>query len=160
MEGGGDCKVCIQEALGLEDGRIPDSAFTASSIENGYTPAHLVRLNSVKAWSASIHDNEPWVQVDLGRDAVIKKIATQGKNGAGQFTKTYVLSSRAEGEIDWVIYKENNVEKVFQGNDDPNTVVFNVLSQHIKARFVRLWPKTWASFYRTMRAELYGCFLQ
>ncbi|XP_022809820.1 contactin-associated protein-like 5 [Stylophora pistillata] len=144
------CKVCIQEALGLED--------SASSVENGNTPAHLLRLNSAKAWSASTSDNEPWVQVDLGKDVVIKKIATQGKKGAYQYTTTYTLSSLANGKTDWVTYKENNAVKVFQGNEDQSTVVSPVLSQHIRARFVRFWPKTWRSNYRTMRAELYGCY--
>ena len=45
---------------------------------------------------------------------VIRKIATQGKRGAGQHTKTYMLSSRADGETDWVMYNEDNVEKVSQ----------------------------------------------
>lgn len=161
QEGGRKCKACLNEALGLEDGKIPDSAFSASSIENQNTLPHLVRLNSDKAWSASRGDNEPWVQVDLGKDVVIRKIATQGKHGAYQHTKTYMLSSRADGETDWVLYKEDNVEKIFQGNDeDKDTVVFNVLSQHIRARFVRLWPKTTKNGYKTMRVELYGCFLQ
>ena len=104
----------MNEALGLEDGRIPDSAFNASSIENQNTLPHLVRLNSATAWSASTSDKEPWVQVDLGKDVVIRKIATQGKHDAYQHTKTYMLSSRADGETDWVLYKEDNVEKVSQ----------------------------------------------
>lgn len=104
----------MNEALGLEDGRIPDSAFSASSVERPDTAPERLRLNSATAWSASTSDKEPWVQVDLGKDVVIRKIATQGKRGAGQHTKTYMLSSRADGETDWVMYKEDNVEKVSQ----------------------------------------------
>ena len=44
--------------------------------------------------------------------AVIKKIATQGKLGAYQWVGTYTLSSRANGDTDWVTYKENDDEKV------------------------------------------------
>lgn len=104
----------MNEALGLEDGRIPDSAFSASSVERQDTVPVRLRLNSATAWSASTSDKEPWVQVDLGKDVVIRKIATQGKRGAYQHTKTYMLSSRADGETDWVMYKEDNVEKVSQ----------------------------------------------
>ena len=45
----------------MEDGRIPDSAISASSF-----------------YSEGTHSNDPqpWVQVDLGKDAMIKKIAT------------------------------------------------------------------------------------
>ena len=84
-------KACM-EALGMEDGRIPDSAISASSF-----------------YSEGTHSNDPqpWVQVDLGKDAMIKKIATQGRRGAYWWVRTYTLSSRANGETDWLTYKEN-----------------------------------------------------
>ena len=96
------------EALGLEDKIIPDSSITASS---GAQPS-LFRLNSPSAWVADHSDPEPWIQVDLGKDAVIKKIATQGKLGAYQWVRTYTLSSRANGDTDWMAYKENDDVKV------------------------------------------------
>ena len=95
------------EALGMEDGRIPDSAISASSFVNEGTHPRLVRLNSPSGWVADHHDPKPWLQVDLGKDAVIKKIATQGKRGVYHWVKTYTLSSRANEETDWSTYKEN-----------------------------------------------------
>ena len=38
---------------------------------------------------------------------MIKKIATQGRRGAYWWVRTYTLSSRANGETDWLTYKEN-----------------------------------------------------
>ena len=99
-------KACM-EALGMEDGRIPDSAISASSFVSEGVHPRLVRLNSLSAWVAAHNDSKPWLQVDLGKDAMIKKIATQGKRGAYQWVKTYTLSSRANGETDWLMYKEN-----------------------------------------------------
>ena len=95
------------EALGMEDKRIPDSAISASSFYSEGTHSNLVRLNSPSAWVAVNNDPQPWVQVDLGKDAMIKKIATQGRRGAHQWVKTYMLSSRVNGENDWLMYKEN-----------------------------------------------------
>ena len=95
------------EALGMEDGRIPDSAISASSFYSEGTHSNLVRLNSPSAWVAVNNDPQPWVQVDLGKDAMIKKIATKGRRGAYWWVRTYTLSSRANGETDWLTYKEN-----------------------------------------------------
>ncbi|CAH3030680.1 unnamed protein product [Porites evermanni] len=39
--------------------------------------------------------------------------------------------------VTWNTYKENNAEKVFQGNSDRNTIVKHALSTAVKARFVR-----------------------
>ena len=99
-------KACM-EALGMEDGRIPDSAISASSFYSEGTHSNQVRLNSPSAWVAHHHDPQPWLQVDLGRDAIIKKIATQGKHGSYHWVKTYTLSSRANEETDWLTYREN-----------------------------------------------------
>ena len=99
-------KACM-EALGMEDGRIPDSAISASSFLHGGSLPSMVRLNSTFSWIAADNDPQPWVQVDLGKDAMIKKIATQGRRGAYWWVRTYTLSSRANGENDWLTYKEN-----------------------------------------------------
>ena len=99
-------KACM-EALGMEDGRIPDSAISASSFLHGGSLPSMVRLNSTFSWIAADNDSQPWVQVDLGKDAMIKKIATQGRRGAYWWVRTYTLSSRANGETDWLTYKEN-----------------------------------------------------
>ena len=96
------------EALGMEDGRIPDSAISASSFLHGGSLPSMVRLNSSFSWIAADNETKSWVQVDLGRDAVIKKIATQGRPGNHSlWVKTYTLSSRANGETDWLTYREN-----------------------------------------------------
>ena len=91
----------------MEDGRIPDSAISASSFFYWVSLPSLVHLNSPSAWVAANNDPQPWVQVDLGKDAMIKKIATQGRRGAYWWVRTYTLSSRANGETDWLTYKEN-----------------------------------------------------
>ena len=49
--------------------------------------------------------------------------------------------------------------QVFQGNTDKDTVVSHVFPQHIRARYIRIWPKTWTN-HVAMRVELYGCYIE
>ena len=45
--------------------------------------------------------------------------------------------------------------KVFEGNNDSDTVVSHWLVQPVKARYFRLQPKTWNEQI-ALRVELYG----
>ena len=72
-------------SLGIEDGRIQDSAITASTIHNSAHAAHLGRLNLVArsgkagAWCAKTSNNKEWLQIDLGNPTTVTKVATQGR---------------------------------------------------------------------------------
>ena len=48
--------------------------------------------------------------------------------------------------------------QIFQGNSDRYFVVVHRLRPTIKARYIRIHPRTWYS-YIAMRIELYGCRL-
>ena len=97
----------------MQNGQIKDRQITASSVRGQELP-HYARLHGKKFWCARTKSKTEYLQVDLGKDAMIKKIATQGKRGSSQHTKTYTVSSRADGETDLVMYKEDNVVKVRQ----------------------------------------------
>ncbi|KAJ7370567.1 hypothetical protein OS493_031302 [Desmophyllum pertusum] len=162
IKGGNMCKEC-GAALGLENGKIPDAAITASSFHSAATRPNGFRLNSESpsSWSVSVNNHAQWLQVDLGRIMAIKKVATQGRriDSHHQWVTSYKVSSREDAWSNWEMYTENNAVKVFRGNTDKDTVVYNVFPQHIKARFVRILPQTW--YHRiSMRAELYGCSLE
>ena len=97
----------------MENRKIPDSALTASSsLRNGLDPRYA-RLHSATSWSAAINDNNPWLQVDLGMEAAIKKIATQSKHNSLRRVETYKILSRVDGG-DWKPYHEDNAVKVSQ----------------------------------------------
>ena len=60
----------LGEGLGVEDGRIPDSSLTSSSIWGFGHEAYRGRLNEVAvagfnvgAWVAGLNDNNKWVKV-------------------------------------------------------------------------------------------------
>lgn len=99
--------------LGMENGEIPDSALTASSFRrNGLDPRYA-RLHSATSWSAGINNRSQWLQVDLGMERAIKKIATQSKHNSLRRVTTYEISSSVDGG-EWVLYLENNAVKVSQ----------------------------------------------
>jgi len=145
----------------MQNGKIPDSAITGSSYHNQDMLPRRARLNAFSSWVAGYRNEYQWLQIDLGRTLAVKKIATQGRNLTSehyQWVTSYKISS-SDDKIDWVMYQENNADKVFQGNTDRNTVVSHVLPQHIRARYVRFLPKGWHA-YVAMRVELYGCSLE
>ena len=104
-------------SLGLEDKRIPDSAFTASGSYNANHRPSLARLNllsdgkHVGAWCPKHKSSNQWLQIDLGEITAVTKVATQGRYTTEDRVKTYKLSYSVDG-IHWTWYKQRAVDKV------------------------------------------------
>ena len=105
--------------LGVEDMRIPDSAFTASgSHDNRHGPS-LARLNlltdgkHMAAWCPKIKSSNQWLQINLGEITAVTKVATQGRYNSEDRVKTYKLSYSVDG-IHWTWYKQRAVDKVIK----------------------------------------------
>jgi len=151
--------ICIYSTgLGLEDGRIGDEQITASSSYGIAVSAYNARLNKVSSngvkggWAAGKLDLNQWLQVDLGRRYQIHAIATQGLYNYAQWVKTYSLQYSDNG----IVFEDYEDGKIFQGNTDYNGIVKNNLEPPIRARYVRVLPKSW-KYWVAMRIELYGC---
>ncbi|XP_022807914.1 lactadherin-like [Stylophora pistillata] len=148
--------------LGVEDKRIPDSAFTASnSVDNRHRPS-LARLNllsdgkHIGAWCPKKGSKNQWLQIDLGEVTALTKVATQGRYSSEDRLTTYTLSYSVDG-LHWTSYKQRAVEKVFAGNTDRNTAIVHPLKPHIEARSIRFHPRTHNHNGPCFRVELYGC---
>ena len=104
-------------SLGIEDGRIPDSALTASTIHSGAYAATLARLNlaaasgKVGSWAAKKNDVNQWLKIDLGTPTTVTKVATQGRQDADQWITSYTLSYSLAGSF-WVKYTVRGKKKV------------------------------------------------
>ena len=105
--------------LGVEDMRIPGSAFTASgSYDNRHRPS-LARLNlltdgkHIAAWCPKIKSTNQWLQINLGEITAVTKVATQGRYNSEDRVKTYKLSYSVDG-IHWTWYKQRAVDKVIR----------------------------------------------
>ena len=103
--------------VGLEDGKIRNRAFTASSKWDRYHRADRARLNSVAnrryrgAWSARKNNKRQWIQVKLGQKTRITGVVTQGRQDANQWVTSYSISYSLNGRT-FRPYSENGRVKV------------------------------------------------
>ena len=100
--------------LGLENGHVPDAAFSASSSAHAkYAPARA-RLNlqgnskAHGAWCAKTNDGKQWLQIDFGELVRVTKVATQGQQNSNNWVTKFTLYYSVDG-IHWAEYKENSV---------------------------------------------------
>ena len=109
-------KLQCQSELGMKSGKIPDSAITATTIYNQYYGPQRARLNTVKsgsfngAWIPKTQDMGQWIQVNLGHITKITRIATQGRQDAAQWVKSYSITFSLEGGP-FLPYNNNQVNK-------------------------------------------------
>ena len=110
-------EITCAEPLGIESGKIPSSAMTSSSDYNQYCQADRGRLNEViegsyyGGWSPSTSNANrgQFLQIDLGQNVKVTRIATQGRYNVGWWTKTYTLSYRIQGGSTFDSYNNGQV---------------------------------------------------
>ncbi|XP_068678072.1 lactadherin-like [Montipora foliosa] len=157
------CEECYSHPLGMESRAIPNSSVTTSStwIHDGHEPWQA-RLNNPKtdqnsgSWSALTMEVGQWLQIDLGKETVVSKIATQGRPGANltQWVSSYKLLLSLDG-VNWNEYQSNGSAKIFMGNSDGGTIVSHKIMPST-TRYVRFSILSWY-WHISMRVELYGC---
>ena len=100
--------------LGLENGHVPDAAFSASSSAQAKHAPARARLNihadskGYGAWAAKTNNGKQWLQIDFGELVRVTKVATQGRQDNDNWVTKFTLSYSVDG-IHWVEYKENSV---------------------------------------------------
>ena len=110
---------CVIRALGMENNDIPDSAVTASSsYSDSLHEPWRGRLNNVPdgdggwgCWLAGTWTLGEWLQIDLGKEKLLTKLATQGRPSFDQWVLSYKILFSSDG-ISWKEYKENGDVKV------------------------------------------------
>lgn len=105
-------------SLGMEDGRIKDSALSASSIHSGACATKFGRLHLVPpsgnagAWCARTLDTNQWIKIDLGKPTTVTKVATQGRQDCcNQWVTSYAVSYSLRTPY-WVYYVNHGQKKV------------------------------------------------
>ena len=94
--------------LALASG-LSSGSFSASSSRLGNEPDQG-RLNEAGAWSPSNNnDADGYLEVNLEDAFFISAVATQGNPQSNEWTTSYKLHILKKV---WIIYKENNTEKV------------------------------------------------
>ncbi|XP_068731339.1 lactadherin-like isoform X1 [Montipora capricornis] len=157
------CEECRSHPLGMESRAIPNSAVTASSTWGAAHEPWQARLNnapksqSTGSWSAGTNAVGQWLQIDLGKETVLTKIATQSRPGNGQRVSSYKILFSLDG-ANWNAYRSDDSEKVFTGNSYIGTIVSHKLVPRITSRYVRFYVMSWYG-HISMRVELYGCVI-
>ena len=108
------------DALGMENGQIPDSAISASSSANAnsYAPSigrlHFLSAGSGKygSWAAGANNVNQWFQVDFGSWTQILAVATQGRQDSNQWVKSYSLSFSYDGVFWETVNNEHGLKQV------------------------------------------------
>ncbi|XP_038062012.1 lactadherin-like [Patiria miniata] len=152
------------EALGMEDGTIPDDHITASSVWEstnypGCCPPQKGRLNSDSIWAPSSNPDS-WIEMDLATSTVVSGVITQslalGKfNGYVTMYKV-AFKKQSTSQCEHVRDGNGNV-KLFKGNTDARcTPVTNMFNESVVASVVRIEPTEWHVWVR-LQLELLGC---
>jgi hypothetical protein len=108
----------------MEDGTIPNSAITASSVYGPGKESWRGRLNNFPADPKNVlKDVGVWIalqnkisgeylQIDLGRVTTVTMVATQGRPvGFPQWVTSYAIDYSTDGSL-WLHYRENGEDKV------------------------------------------------
>ena len=109
---------CRIQPLGMENREIPNEAVKASSSWRLCEPWQA-RLNNIATsegaghWSALQNAVGQYLQIDLGKERVVNKIATQGKPSTNyfQWVTSYKLLFSSDG-AKWNEYQNDGVVKV------------------------------------------------
>ena len=96
----------------MENGQIPNSAITASTIWSEYYAAYYGRLNSERGWFAGKQDAHQWLQIDFGEVTQVTAISTQGYYKLNRWVKSYTLSYSNTGLEPFTPYKQQHYTKV------------------------------------------------
>ncbi|XP_028398873.1 putative GPI-anchored protein pfl2 [Dendronephthya gigantea] len=154
----GHCK-SWEVAFGLQNGKIRNSQLRSSSVYQNKTiySEKNGRMKGKNSWSrVQTNDNKQWIQVDLGGEEIATGIASQGDGNSSNWVKSYFVSYSLDGII-YKNYTNDGDNKVFNGNEDQMSVVTNVLSPAITARYIRIHPVSW--FHNiSLRIEVIGCY--
>ena len=101
-------------------------------------------------------DGKQWIMVDFLIPQLLDGINTQGHPLENKWVTKFSIEYSTDS-IHFKPYLESGVQKVFNGNSDKNSIVKNVFSHQISARYVKIIPVEWAPAGIAMRFDLLGC---
>ncbi|XP_072169938.1 LOW QUALITY PROTEIN: uncharacterized protein [Diadema setosum] len=162
--------ICQQDCVltfGMEDKTIGNHQLAVSSTKITSaldTFKWDARLNDpYGAWVASDKDTQQYLQIDFERVMRVRKFATQGHPAYDYWTTHYALEYTVNDTMDdqgiWNTYEEEGEKKIFVGNNDSNSIVYQYLRHFMFARYIRILPLNWTNEI-SLRVEVYGCYLE
>nr|XP_042904159.1 uncharacterized protein LOC107439698 isoform X4 [Parasteatoda tepidariorum] len=145
------------DPIGLESGALSDIQFSASSNFGPKFSPELARLGSDTVWMSGVLDENQYIQIDFIDEANITGLKTRGREDIPQWVTSFIVEHSNDGSIWRKVKDEDGKEKEFPANFDPVSVVTNEFSSIIRARYLRIVPKTWKNWI-SMQIEILGCY--
>ncbi|XP_044014837.1 discoidin domain-containing receptor 2-like [Aphidius gifuensis] len=151
--------------LGMEEGKIPDDAISASSsYETKSVGPQNARIRQEKnggAWCPKAQissDIREYLEIDLTKDHLITWTETQGRFGNGQgqeYAESFFLEYWRNSK--WHQYKTISGDRILRGNSNTYLVEKQKLELPFVASRVRFVPYSQHPRTVCMRVEIYGC---
>ena len=110
--------VC-NDSLGIEDRRIPDRSFFASSENNFWYVATNARLNrpahyggsaTAGAWVPATHDANPSIGVNLGGVKMVSGIVLQGREDDDHWVTKFKVAYKDDADAELIMVMDANQE--------------------------------------------------
>lgn len=147
-----DCEGCTERTS------LNDTNYSASTVEQ---PAQFAKLDtsnpsaSQRAWCRDINNVGGYLQIDLGETADVYQVATKGQEQNDRWVRSYYITLSSDGNS-FFNYTQGGRTKVFSGNRDSRSVVFNNLNATQAVRYVRFYPITFNQ-QPCMQASVFAC---
>ena len=126
--------------------KLPPVSFSSNAdVYQEFLPRYArLRANEAGkgAWCAPGDATENYLTIDLGNVSTISAVATQGRAGVTVVfsVKTYKLAYALVNTTFNFFKDSSNNDKIFDGNEDQDTIVYNFITPHVKARYLRILP--------------------
>ncbi|XP_066921242.1 lymphocyte antigen 75-like isoform X2 [Clytia hemisphaerica] len=157
------------DPIGIQNHQIPDTSFSASSQLSVVTPPHAAKLylpgggNLDGAWCAAENDQNPWIEINLGKPERLTYLGMQGKANSQAFVTGFYIKYSMDG-VSWDVYGDIPPAKYFKfrayksWRTDFEKVMNLPLPSPLIAQYVRVYPiKAECKENCCLRLELYGC---
>ncbi|CAF1648624.1 unnamed protein product, partial [Adineta ricciae] len=163
-----DLETC-RSPLGIETGKIPDSAFSSSTHAGSNSTASRARIRSENyGWcplnkiSTATYE---YIQVDLVNLTVITLIELQGKfsqHPNEHYADAFRIEYRRESNQKWIKYKDFAGQYILSGNTNSYIPAMRDILPSLVAKQIRIIPIVTGikPKHICMRLELYGCSYQ
>ncbi|XP_049275295.1 lactadherin-like [Rhipicephalus sanguineus] len=145
--------------LGLLAGRLQEWQLSASSTrqpECQLRYARVLELASRGAWCPAKDADTEWIQVDLGADAKITGLLTQGRGDGREWVSSFAVSYSMDAYHWKHCLDVHGNKKAFLGNTDSHSLKLSYLDPPVHARFLRLHVLRWHG-RPSLRFEPLGC---
>lgn len=145
--------------LGLLAGRLQEWQLSASSTrqpECQLRYSRVLELASRGAWCPAKEADSEWIQVDLGADAKITGLLTQGRGDGREWVSTFAVSYSVDAYHWKQCLDAHGNRKAFLGNSDSHSLKLSYLDPPVHARFLRLHVLRWHG-RPSLRFEPLGC---